>query len=82
MTLTESLQRLKEEVLSRLSADDVAVIETATEELVRSGIADRVRKVGDQAPDFVLPNANGKPVQLSGLLARGPVVITFYRGEW
>ncbi|GHC51159.1 peroxiredoxin-like family protein [Roseibacillus persicicus] len=38
--------------------------------------------VGDTAPDFELPNANGEPVSLSKLLAEGPVVVTFYRGDW
>jgi len=38
--------------------------------------------VGDCAPDFALPNAAGEPVQLAARLARGPVVLSFYRGEW
>lgn len=38
--------------------------------------------VGDQAPDFTLFNAVGKPVTLSELLIDGPVVLSFYRGEW
>ena len=38
--------------------------------------------VGDRAPDFTLPAVDGTDVQLSELLARGPVVLTFYRGAW
>ena len=34
--------------------------------------------VGDRAPDFTLPDAEGKQVSLSSLLARGPVVLYFY----
>ncbi|MBQ4832174.1 AhpC/TSA family protein [Pseudoalteromonas sp. MMG010] len=34
------------------------------------------------APDFSLPNQHGEQVQLATLLAKGPVVITFYRGSW
>jgi len=82
MALKETLRKFKERVLSQVSGDDVAVMEKATQELVRSGIAERARKIGDQAPGFSLPNSNGEMVQLSDLLARGPVVITFYRGEW
>lgn len=35
-------------------------------------------KVGDKAPDFTLPDTDGKPVRLSGLLADGPVILAFY----
>lgn len=35
-------------------------------------------QVGDRAPDFALPNAEGKPVRLSELLSKGPVVLYFY----
>lgn len=38
--------------------------------------------VGDAAPDFALPDAMGRETRLSRLLARGPVVLTFYRGSW
>jgi peroxiredoxin Q/BCP len=35
-------------------------------------------KVGDKAPDFTLPDTEGKPVQLSRLLAQGPVIVAFF----
>jgi thioredoxin-dependent peroxiredoxin len=35
-------------------------------------------KVGDKAPEFTLPDTDGKPVSLSKLLAEGPVVLAFY----
>lgn len=33
---------------------------------------------GGKAPDFTLPDQDGNDVSLSGLLARGPVVVYFY----
>ena len=39
-------------------------------------------KVGDKAPDFALPNGDGKLVMLSEYTARMPVVLVFYRGYW
>jgi peroxiredoxin len=39
-------------------------------------------KVGEIAPDFTLPDANKKMLTLSELLKSGPVVISFYRGNW
>jgi peroxiredoxin len=44
--------------------------------------ASRAPQVGDQAPEFVLPDQSGRAVHLSGLLRHGPVVLIFYRGEW
>ncbi|WP_298238519.1 peroxiredoxin-like family protein [uncultured Algibacter sp.] len=39
-------------------------------------------KVGDKAPDFILPNALGYSISLSESLKSGPVILKFYRGEW
>lgn len=38
--------------------------------------------VGDKAPLFKLPNATGNIISMESLLKKGPVVITFYRGNW
>ena len=38
--------------------------------------------VGANAPLFTLPDARGGEVALEDLLARGPVVLVFYRGAW
>lgn len=35
-------------------------------------------KVGDNAPDFTLPDEDGRPVTLGSLLAAGPVLLVFY----
>jgi peroxiredoxin len=42
----------------------------------------RVARVGSPASEFTLPNAAGQPVSLGALRARGPVVLSFYRGRW
>ncbi|MRT92716.1 peroxiredoxin-like family protein [Ancylomarina sp. 16SWW S1-10-2] len=39
-------------------------------------------KIGQKAPNFKLPNPEGKLISLDSLLEKGPVVITFYRGDW
>ena len=48
----------------------------------RSGITRTAKQVGDQAPDFTLNNALGKPVSLGDYLKKGNVVLTWYRGGW
>jgi peroxiredoxin Q/BCP len=37
---------------------------------------------GERAPDFVLPDQQGRSVALSSLLAAGPVVLFFYPGDF
>jgi peroxiredoxin len=54
----------------------------ATAELIASGAAQRAVKVGDRAPAFKLPDADGKEVSSAELLTAGPLVVTFYRGFW
>src|SRR5215468_3506723 len=38
-------------------------------------------KVGDSAPDFILPDTDGKAVRLYSLLRAGHVVVVFDRGS-
>jgi peroxiredoxin len=55
----------------------MASIATATAQAPRTAL-----KVGDKAPDFSLPNGDGKEVKLSDLTSRSPVLLIFYRGYW
>ncbi len=50
--------------------------------VIANAIHVRGLKVGERAPDFVLPNAFGNPISLSDCLKAGPVILKFYRGEW
>lgn len=62
-----------------------SVIETmqrATAELIASGAAQRALKAGDRIPVFALADPAGTAVSSADLLARGPLVISFYRGVW
>lgn len=52
------------------------------EELIRSGITETARNVGDKIPSFELPDAHGRMISSDDLLADGPLVIVFYRGAW
>ena len=58
------------------------VMERATAELIASGAAARALKVGDRAPAFMLNDPDGSPVSSADLLAKGPLVVSFYRGVW
>lgn len=62
--------------------DVVAGIHRATEELIASGAAQRALKAGDDAPSFVLPDAEGRATSSRALLVKGALVVTFYRSIW
>ncbi len=82
MKLQEKLDRYKQGFLERTPETIVAVMQRATRDLANSGLVEKAVKVGDCAPDFTLENTAGEKVGLSGLLLKGPVVLTFYRGKW
>ncbi|MFL9874506.1 peroxiredoxin-like family protein [Paraburkholderia megapolitana] len=63
-------------------ADIHPIMERATAELIATGQASRAVKAGDRAPDFSLKDQEDNEVSLAGLLEKGPLVVTFYRGVW
>ncbi len=78
----KELDEFREKSSKKASPDRLRVYEQGIEEVRKSGVVDKALKVGDRAPEFALPDATGKTVKLSELLARGPVVVTWYRGGW
>ena len=81
-TLQERLDRMKEGSAKQMPPEAKAIMSAATEELAASGIMDRIPRVGDALPSFALANHDGATVRSEELLARGPLVMTFYRGLW
>lgn len=80
---TSELSAAREQYRTRLiPAPKLKVMDAATAALVGSGAATAALKVGDTAPDFILPDVDGDPVRLHGALQHGPVVLVFYRGGW
>ncbi len=80
--LQQQIDAFNAQAASQLSADLVEDLRSPIGQLIMSGAAEKVLKEGAQAPDFTLPDALGNLVTLSHLLKQGPVVISFYRGEW
>src|SRR5207248_10833339 len=66
----------------RLPEDAQALMQRSIDDLRASGILGRVVKIGERAPAFTLPSIDGVPVSLTDLLAKGPVVLSFFRGRW
>lgn len=71
--LEEQASKAPPEVLERIKAAQAGIAE--------SGLTPGL-DVGEKAPDFSLPDATGRTVSLYERLRDGPVVLSFYRGEW
>ena len=56
--------------------------DTLVQSLRDAGVGTGALKAGDAAPEFALSTAEGRIVALADLLAKGPVVLSFYRGKW
>ena len=81
-TLAERLDAIRTTAKTRIPPEAQAVMQRSTDDLRASGLVTRIARVGRPAPKFTLPNAAGEQVNLDDLLARGPVVLSFYRGRW
>src|SRR5207248_6937010 len=81
-TLADQIVALNDDLARQLPAEVLATFGREIEALARSGIAASGLREGTLAPDFTLPDVHGRAVTLSALLQLGPVVLTFYRGEW
>lgn len=81
-TLSQQLDEFLAGWKQRVPPERQAAMERHIALLAESGFGRNAKQVGDQAPDIVLPDANGQPFHLATLLTKGPVVVTFYRGGW
>ncbi len=82
MSLQDKLDETKKGFESSAPAEALTVMHRATEDLLNSGIIERVMKAGDTVPGFTLPDVQEQMVSSSDLMSKGPLVVSFYRGVW
>jgi peroxiredoxin len=80
--LSSQLDAFLDGLLGRLDPPSAEVLRRSEAETAAHWAAERHVGKGDLAPDFSLPDQNGTLVTLSEELAKGPVVLSFYRGGW
>lgn len=80
--LEERMRRMSAATRERLPAEALEVVQQAAKRLRASGLAARAIGVGDRAPHFELSDGEGTPHRLADEVARGPVLLSFYRGRW
>ncbi|MFO7973475.1 MAG: peroxiredoxin-like family protein [Candidatus Hydrogenedentota bacterium] len=81
-TLKTQLEALKAQFQESAKPEVVQAYQEGIKKVAQSGVVDKAKKVGDQAPLFELPTAKGEPLKLDDQLKQGPVVLVWYRGGW
>jgi peroxiredoxin len=82
LKLQDQLDKISEQTRNLVQPERLQPSEDAVKELFSTGIEQQILSVGNLAPEFSLPDANGRMVRSADLLALGPVVINFFRGRW
>ena len=80
--LQDQLDEITANKRNLVQPERMAVSERSVADLFASGIEERILPVGATAPEFILPDATGRPVHSADLLALGPLVLNFFRGRW
>lgn len=80
--LRSTLETKAGESVNKVPAEKKKIMLDAIESLRATGIQEQALQVGDQIPSVRLPGVRGETVDLNALAAKGPVVLTFYRGSW
>ena len=81
MSLQQELNATKADITAKIPKE-AAMFVADNEELVRRGVGSGGPRPGDIAPDFELPDQIGRTVRSADLRANGPLVVSFYRGNW
>lgn len=81
-TFQQELAATARHVAAALPPTASQTIDGGIAQLEAAGLTQGVLAVGQPAPGFTLPDAAGLPQTLAALLAQGPVVLVFYRGNW
>lgn len=78
----KELREKREAFMKKAPEEKIRLYEKGIAEVRAAGVEGKALNIGDTAPDFALPGADGVYTHLSDLLADGPVVLTWYRGGW
>jgi hypothetical protein len=81
-TLQEQLNAIKAKGAAMMTPEVSEAVKKGFEELQRTNLLENTLKAGDAAPDFALPNGEGRIIDSETLRQQGPLVVLFYRGKW
>ncbi len=82
MSLKSQIDAYNVQKEAKLPGDVLALMAQTNEELIAQHIKDNALQVGAKVSNFSLNNHSAEQVELADLLNNGPVIISFYRGNW
>lgn len=82
MSLKDQLEAVKKRTIENVPAQKLEVMFAVTQQLQDQKLSQSALKKGDSLPPFELGDATGKQVSSTDLLAKGGLVLSFYRGGW
>lgn len=82
MSLQKSLKEFQCQLALSVPKEVLEVLSRSTSLLQEQHLAEGVSKEGDIFPAFSLPDSEGITHDLASLLAKGPIIVSFYRGGW
>ncbi len=76
-SLTEALSDLR----AKLGEPFKSLSDGVVQRLIEAQSSEHALKPGDKCPVFAMPTAEGAIVTSADLLAKGPLILSFYRGK-
>lgn len=78
----KTLAQIRMELLTMFSPEDWESYNHLVGWLRDTDVASHALKAGEPAPDFLLPDADGRLHSSEQLRRSGPIVLSFFRGGW
>lgn len=82
MSLNALLTAMKEDFVAKTDPAVVQVMANTRQQLIDSGLHQKALGRGETLPDFVLQDSEGNDFSSREARAKGPMLISWYRGIW
>lgn len=80
--ISKTFDQVRHELLAEFNDADRESYAHLVDHLRKTDATANALQVGDTAPDFLLPDENGRLHSSKDLRSEGPLVVSFYRGGW
>ncbi|SDJ60012.1 peroxiredoxin-like family protein [Chryseobacterium jejuense] len=81
-TLAKQIEYLNQELSSQLPQEILYAFGKSIEDLKTKRMEENSIQIGNQMPEFSLPNALGKIINSEDIIKNGKIILAFYRGSW